>query len=106
MSAAETVRLEIFGAEDVEPVVADVPPNERILDACDDARAAIPFSCRSATCGTCIVHVLDGAELVEPADAEEAEVLRSHAASPDERLACRLVVSADHGTIRLRARRG
>jgi ferredoxin len=74
----------------------------RLLDACDEARAPVAFSCRSANCGTCRVEVLAGADLLEPARADEAEVLALTLALPAERLACQIVVRAGPGLLRLR----
>ncbi len=73
----------------------------RLLDACDEARAPVQFSCRSASCGTCRVEVLAGAELLEPPGPDELEVLAIFAANPTERLACQAVVRPGEGLIRL-----
>ena len=62
-----------------------------IVDVCDDAHAPVLFSCRSASCGTCRVEVLVGAELLDPAGEDEREVLRIFAAGAGERLACQAV---------------
>jgi ferredoxin len=73
----------------------------RLLDACDDARAPVAFSCRSASCGTCRVAVLAGAELLLPPDPDEREVLAIFDAAPEERLACQAIVRPGHGLLRL-----
>jgi ferredoxin len=73
-----------------------------LLDVCDDARAPVEFSCRGASCGTCRVDVLAGAELLEPPGADELEVLRLAGATRQQRLACQAVVRAGRGTVRLR----
>ena len=72
-----------------------------LIDACDDARAPVAFSCRSASCGTCRVAVLAGAELLAPPGPDELEVLAIFAAAPCERLACQAVVLPGDGLIRL-----
>lgn len=41
-------------------------------------------------CGKCVITLLQGADLLEPADAHEAEVLARNAAGPDQRLSCQL----------------
>jgi len=51
-----------FGAEKR----IEVPEGGEIVDICDQYFAPIPFSCRSASCGTCQVEVLEGEELLEP----------------------------------------
>jgi ferredoxin len=83
------------------PAVTLVVDGGRLLDACDDARAPVAFSCRSASCGTCRVEVLAGADLLEPPGPDELEVLAIFAASPAERLACQAIVRPGDGLIRL-----
>lgn len=73
-----------------------------LLDACDDARAPIPFSCRSASCGTCSVEILIGADLLEPAGPDELGALAIFAAAPTERLACQALIGPGSGLIRLK----
>ena len=73
----------------------------RLLDLCDEARAPIPFSCRSATCGTCRVRVLSGAELLTPADATERETLALFGDGDDVRLACVVRLTDAAGGVRL-----
>lgn len=73
----------------------------RLLDACDDARAPVAFSCRSASCGTCRVAILAGAELLAPPGPDELDVLTIFAAAPGERLACRAIVRPVPGLVRL-----
>jgi ferredoxin len=74
----------------------------RLVDACDDARAPVGFSCRSARCGTCLVDVLGGRDLLAPAAAEELETLAFLGAEPGQRLACQVVVLRGPGRVRLR----
>jgi ferredoxin len=74
----------------------------RLVDACDDRGAPVAFSCRSANCATCRVEVLEGAELLEPAGADELAVLARYAAKPGQRLACQAVLLDVPGRVRLR----
>ncbi|MCA9536298.1 MAG: 2Fe-2S iron-sulfur cluster binding domain-containing protein [Myxococcales bacterium] len=68
----------------------------RVLDVCDDYPAAdIPYSCRSANCGTCRVRVLAGAAHFAPAGEDELAVLDLFGNLPGERLACQLVMVAE-----------
>ena len=68
-----TVHFEgnIFG----EDSVAEVPDGGALVDVCDKTSAPVPFSCRSATCGTCRVEVLEGAELFHEPEPEETDLL-------------------------------
>jgi ferredoxin len=83
-------------------VVIDEPLGGRLLDLCDEAGAPVPFSCRSASCGTCRVEVLEGAGLLSPPGAHEREVLELFGDGPDRRLACVAVVLSGPGRLRLR----
>ena len=74
----------------------------RLIDVCDDARAPVAFSCRSASCGTCRVEVLAGADLLEPPGPDELETLRLLGAPLGERLACQATARPGPGLIRLR----
>jgi ferredoxin len=97
------VRLVIVSAEGDTSVEGDVPVGERVLDACDELGAPILFSCRTASCGVCRVHVEEGAKSFTHPGADELETLSIFEASPDERLACQLVIQTGDGSIRLRA---
>ena len=74
----------------------------RLVDVCDEAHAPVAFSCRGATCGTCRVEVVEGAELLEPPGEDEVALLEEKGAPADQRLACQAVVRAGAGLVRLR----
>jgi ferredoxin len=42
---------------------------------CDDHGAPIPFNCRVASCGTCRIHVLEGADDLLPPEQDELDLL-------------------------------
>jgi ferredoxin len=75
----------------------------RLLDACDEAALSISTACRGGDCGTCMVEVSEGHDLVEPATTEEVATLARWGGSPASRLACQLR-AAKSGIIRLRVR--
>jgi 2Fe-2S ferredoxin len=87
------------------PVQVDLPAGGRLVDARDDVRAPVPLSCRSATCGTCLVEVLEGGALLAPPADAERELLSLLDAGERERLACQAVVRGGAGLVRLRALR-
>ncbi len=73
-----------------------------LADVCDEASAPIPFSCRSANCGTCRIEVLEGAsELTAPED-EELDVLEIFASPPTHRLACCAKMKSGLAVLRIR----
>lgn len=73
----------------------------RLLDACDEGRAPVGFSCRSANCGTCRVEVLAGTDLLNPPAEDEREVL-ARLGNRGLRLACQAVIRPGVGLIQLR----
>jgi ferredoxin len=98
-------RIVFIGLEG-ESSEVDAPGGAALVDLCDTANAPIPFSCRSASCGTCRLVVLEGAHLLAEAEDEELQVLDAFGqAPPDRRLACQAKLLAGPGTVRVRAAR-
>ncbi|MBK7580666.1 MAG: 2Fe-2S iron-sulfur cluster binding domain-containing protein [Myxococcales bacterium] len=73
-----------------------------LVDICDELLAPVPFSCRSASCGTCQVEIVEGAELLEPPGEVEAELLGILGGPEHNRLACQARVRGGPGLIRLK----
>ena len=86
------------------PLTVAVPEGGALVDTCDDHTAPIPFSCKSASCGTCRIEILEGAsELLPPAD-DELDVLAIFDARPPAyRLACQAKMKPGLATLRVRA---
>ncbi len=95
-------RIEFLESHAGRAKTVEVPEGGALVDICDDAYAPVPFSCRSATCGTCHVLVLEGAELFEPPSGEEEELLTVLRGPPQSRLACQAVVKSGQGVIKVR----
>jgi ferredoxin len=94
----------VFESPDLPPLEVSVPDGGPLIDLCDELNAPIPFSCRSASCGTCRVDVLEGAALLEPPADEELDVLDVFGDDPaSRRLACQLRVRQGPGRLRVRA---
>ncbi len=81
---------------------ADVPEGGHLVDACDHHLAPIPFSCRSASCATCQIEVLAGADLLEPPGDDELNLLEVLAAPSNVRLACQACVKPGPGVLRIK----
>ncbi len=98
-------RIVFIGLEN-ETAETDVPKGGALVDLCDIVNAPIPFSCRSASCGTCRLVVLEGAHLLAEAEDEELQVLDAFGQSPpDRRLACQAKLLAGPGWCTVRAAR-
>lgn len=80
----------------------DAPDGGDLVDLCDQVLAPVAFSCRSASCGTCQLEVLEGAELFAPPNDEERELLELIDGLERTRLACQARVLPGPGLIRLR----
>jgi ferredoxin len=86
--------------------VVDVPAGGELVDICDHYFAPIPFSCRSASCGTCHIEIVEGASLLEPPEEAEEELLDILGGDGATRLACQARVKAGPGLVRIRAKLG
>jgi 2Fe-2S ferredoxin len=90
-------------------ISTDAPDGGSLGDLCDQCDSPVPFSCRSATCGTCRIVVLEGADLLFPAQDEEVSLLgifgvtaESGDALLTQRLACQAQIRPGPGRIVLR----
>jgi ferredoxin len=81
----------------------EAPEGGVLLEICDDALAPIPFSCRSASCATCHIEVLEGKELLEPPQDAEQDLLDVVGGPAGSRLACQAIVKPGPGLIRIRS---
>jgi len=81
----------------------EAPKGGPLLDICDEALAPIPFSCRSASCATCHIEVLEGGDLLEPPDEAEQDLLDIVGGPEGSRLACQAIVKPGPGLIRIRS---
>jgi len=85
-------------------VEIDAPAGAALVDLCDDHAAPIPFSCRSASCGTCRIHVLEGGGDLLPPAQDELDVLDVFNMQPSVvRLACQAKLRIGATRIRVRA---
>ena len=73
-----------------------VEPPMAIVDITDtEPEADVPYSCRSASCGTCRVWVLEGGDALSPPEQDELDVLDMFDDDPAKvRLCCQAKVVA------------
>lgn len=81
----------------------DAPSGGLLVDISDECLAPIPFSCRSASCATCHVEVVAGADLLEPPEELEIDLLDVIGGPEGSRLACQVTVKPGAGLIQLRS---
>jgi len=80
----------------------DAPDGGELVDLCDQVLAPVAFSCRSASCGTCQIEVLQGEELLAPPEEVERDLLELLDGPEHTRLACQARVLPGPGLIRVR----
>ena len=56
----------------IDNVAYDIPDGQQIAEACETA--GIPFSCNSGVCGTCQIHIQEGAENLDELNKEEMDL--------------------------------
>jgi ferredoxin len=97
-------RLFIVALEGQGPdFTMDVPKGGAIIDLCDDHDTPVPFSCRSASCGTCRIDVLEGSEQLLPPEDEELDILDVFGDDPAvRRLACQAKMRPGLALLRIR----
>jgi 2Fe-2S ferredoxin len=82
----------------------EAPNGGQLADLIDDNDAPIPFSCRSASCATCHIEVLEGETILAEPEDEELDVLDAIMSKPPRfRLACQAKCKPGPGTVRVRA---
>ena len=99
-------KIEFLGHSIGPAKIVDVENGGELVDICDHYLVPIPFSCRSASCGTCHIEVLEGAGLFSPPEEAEEELLDILGGDGTTRLACQAQIKPGPGLIRIRAKLG
>lgn len=79
----------------LEDLLVEAPAGTSLQRIADAAGADITFGCRTGSCGTCRVRVVEGLEQCSEAGSEERDFLQGLDAPPDQRLACQVCVLGD-----------
>ena len=79
----------------LEDLLVEAPTGTALQRIADAAGADITFGCRTGSCGTCRVRVVDGLEHCSEPGPEERDFLKGLDAPPDQRLACQVTVHGD-----------
>jgi 2Fe-2S ferredoxin len=92
------VRFEPAGVE-----IEGITPGTRLVDVTDEhPESEVPYSCRSASCGTCRVHVVEGADALSEPEDDELDVLDIFGNEPGVRLCCQIQLARDTDRVVLR----
>lgn len=71
-----------------------------LVDLCDDHPASeVPFSCRSASCGTCRVEVKEGMENLSKPQDDELDVLDVFGDGKNIRLCCQVKLEKEGNVV-------
>jgi ferredoxin len=99
-------KIEFLGNSIGPTKTVEVESGGELVDICDQHLVPIPFSCRSASCGTCHIEVLEGEDLLYPPEEQEEELLDILGGEGNTRLACQARMKPGPGLIRVRAKLG
>ena len=75
----------------------EVPDGSQL--ECLDGKSSVLFACKSATCGSCMVKVLEGAENLEKPNEAEDSGLQAFSSDPKQRLMCQCKIKKGEVTI-------
>jgi len=71
----------------------EIPDGTRVVKACEQAKASLPFGCTEGFCGTCTMIVREGLENLSPPTSKERERLGDFTLKHEpKRLACQSAV--------------
>jgi len=78
-----------------ESLEVEVDPGMKLIDLASEVDCDITFGCRSGSCGTCRIKIVEGQENLSKPSAEESEFLSGFGAQKNERLGCQVVINGD-----------
>lgn len=96
-----TTRVEIIN----DFLAINIKPGGTIQDVVEASGSALPFGCRDGECGTCVVEIEQGMELLSDKTDKEVKVLKeicSGTCTPKSRLACQMKVTTPNGVVRIK----
>ncbi len=79
----------------LEDLLVEAPPGTALQRIADAAGADITFGCRTGSCGTCRVRIVEGLSHCSEPGPEERDFLKGLDAPADQRLACQVAVHGD-----------
>lgn len=92
---ADKIKLTWFDRQGVPHTVDLLTGTDlALLDLAEDEGLAMPFGCRSGSCGSCRIEIIEGHELLAPRTFLEEDTLSRHQDPANIRLACRATLIA------------
>lgn len=76
-------------------LTVECPAGTKLVDLAEQKGASINFSCKEGVCLTCLVKVVEGAQNLNARTENEKSTLEAFGATPDQRLACQVVINGD-----------
>ncbi|MEO1677777.1 MAG: 2Fe-2S iron-sulfur cluster binding domain-containing protein [Pseudomonadota bacterium] len=73
-------------------LTVNVPAGTCIIEISEKIGSGITYGCREGECGTCITHIIEGADHLSEPSALETRVLKENYAGHKDRLACQCQV--------------
>lgn len=64
-----------------------------------EGKSSVLFACKTASCGSCLVRVVEGAENLEPPQEQEKIGLDAFATQPTQRLCCQAKIKSGKVTV-------
>jgi len=83
-----------------DEITIEVSQGYALINLETDHDTSIEFCCKDASCGTCLIRVLEGSDNLSKMKEHERVFLDTLAPKPDERLACCCKV---YGDIKIKA---
>lgn len=84
-------KIRVFkkGGTTKEASFENFPEDTPVVDCLEEQKIQLPYGCREGVCGSCLVRVRAGAELLEAQSPMEEDTLSRIENPRDKRLACR-----------------
>ena len=79
----------------LEDLLVEAPAGTPLERIAETAGADITFGCRTGSCGTCRVQIVEGLQHCSEPGSEERDFLKGLDAPADQRLACQITVHGD-----------
>ena len=96
------MKLHTIEFPDTDHAPARLPEGANLAENLSVMDSPLLFGCRNGICGTCLVHIEQGYDLLIPPTDAEREALEVYAPdNPRARLACQVSLTADISLVKI-----